>query len=195
MITRTTALAAVLSLIVGGTAALGQGPAQPPGAGTQPFPSPAAPAAEVSEHDREFVQKAAQGNMLEIQLGKIAQSNAASPSVREFAQQMVKDHSQAAEQFKQIAKKIGLNPPGSLPERLQNLVSSMADLPPGRFDEQYMWNLVAAHYGGGERIRGADRARQKPDARRVCSEDCAQTPRTSATCGVHLEPRELTRRE
>src|SRR5687768_18424506 len=52
------------------------------------------------EKDTEFAVKAADGGMLEVELGKLAQTNAASPEVKKFAQMMVDEHTKANDELK-----------------------------------------------------------------------------------------------
>lgn len=42
-----------------------------------------------------FVTKAVQGGMAEVELGNLAQQNAANEQVKEFGRRMVKDHTKA----------------------------------------------------------------------------------------------------
>ena len=64
--------------------------------------SPAAKSTEAAKgtstlasNDREFITKAATGGLAEVQLGGIAQKNASSDAVKQFASRMVQDHGKA----------------------------------------------------------------------------------------------------
>ena len=50
------------------------------------------------EKDADFAVKVADGGMLEVRLGELAQSNASSPEVKRFGQHMITDHSKANEE-------------------------------------------------------------------------------------------------
>src|SRR5882757_61262 len=58
--------------------------------------------------DQHFMKEAAEGGMAEVALGQLAADKASSPEVKEFAQRMVKDHSEANDQLKQIATQKGV---------------------------------------------------------------------------------------
>ena len=60
--------------------------------------------ATLSTEDREFVQKAASGGMAEVQAAQLAQQRGGSPQVKQFAERMVADHTQANSELRQIAK-------------------------------------------------------------------------------------------
>jgi putative membrane protein len=51
--------------------------------------------------------------MAEVELGQLATGKASHPEVKEFAQRMVKDHTQANDQLKQIAMQKGVTLPSS----------------------------------------------------------------------------------
>jgi predicted outer membrane protein len=51
--------------------------------------------AAVSGADKTFATEAAQGGLAEVQLGQLALQKGSSPQVKEFAQRMVTDHTQA----------------------------------------------------------------------------------------------------
>ena len=68
----------------------------------------------VPTSDRQFMDKAAQGGMAEVELGQLAQQNAQSPDVKAFGKRMVDDHSKANDQLKQLASQKGVSLPTSL---------------------------------------------------------------------------------
>lgn len=55
--------------------------------------------------DRNFAAETAMGNMAEIQLGELAQSNGASDFIRQFGAMMVKDHESSLDELKDLAAK------------------------------------------------------------------------------------------
>ena len=65
--------------------------------------------AKTSETECSLVCNIARDGMLEVRLGKIAETRATSESVKKFARHMVMDHSKANEELKEAAKKTQLN--------------------------------------------------------------------------------------
>lgn len=71
----------------------------------------AAAASKLSREDRDFLEKAAHAGHTEVEGSKLALSKATSPEVKQFAQQMVDDHTKAGEELKQLAESKGLKVP------------------------------------------------------------------------------------
>jgi putative membrane protein len=67
-------------------------------------PPSASPNAMLSSDDRTFVQKAAEGGMKEVEHGRLVASKASSADVKAYANRLVKDHSAANTELKNIAK-------------------------------------------------------------------------------------------
>jgi putative membrane protein len=100
---------------------------------------------QINTDDAGFVHKAASGSMLEIQLGQLAQRNALNQKVKEFGAMMVKDHTKASVELKNLAngKKLGL--PVTLDKDTQDRVDSLSLQSSAGFDLKFMEVMVAAH--------------------------------------------------
>lgn len=113
---------------------------------TPPAPPPVAdvPPA-VAPVDQAFVTMAAQGGMAEVQLATLAQTNARSPRVKAFANEMIKDHGAADDQLMKIAQAKGITPPTDLSD-MQNQQKTMLTAEKGaKFDRDYMHGQIADH--------------------------------------------------
>jgi putative membrane protein len=106
---------------------------------------PAFAATTVSEADKTFVIKAAQGGMTEVQLGQIAADKASSPDVKSFGSQMVTDHGKANDELKAIAASKGITLPDKLDGKHQAMVDKMNGMSGSAFDKAYVNGMVAAH--------------------------------------------------
>jgi putative membrane protein len=95
--------------------------------------------------DRVFVQKAAAGGMMEVQLGRLALQHARSPDVKQFGQRMVDDHSKANDELKLLATAKSIALPEKLPPEEQKHVDRLAALDGPDFDRQYMDLMVDDH--------------------------------------------------
>jgi len=95
--------------------------------------------------DREFVRKAAQGGLAEVQLGQLATEKAASPEVKQFGQRMVDDHTKANEQLKQIAQQQGIQVPDQLDAKDAATKARLEKLSGKEFDRAYMNDMVTDH--------------------------------------------------
>jgi len=90
-----------------------------------------------TEADRDFVNKAAQGGMLEIRLGQAAQTQAVFGGVKSMGQRLAADHSAAYEELKDLATKKGLVLATTLDRSHQKKVDDIAQLSGSTFDKEY----------------------------------------------------------
>ncbi|GAB4020425.1 DUF4142 domain-containing protein [Spirosoma koreense] len=97
------------------------------------------------EDSNEFAVKAANGGMLEVELGRLAQEKAASKDVKDFGAMMVKDHSKANDELKSIAATQNITLPSTLGEDEQKHVNDMAKLSGAEFDKKYVSMMVDDH--------------------------------------------------
>lgn len=102
-------------------------------------------ASTVSSSDRKFMEKAAQGGMAEVQLGKLATQKAESDQVKQFGQRMVDDHTKADQQLKQLASTKGVTLPTSLDKTSQHEYDKLSKLSGAQFDREYMDQMVSDH--------------------------------------------------
>jgi putative membrane protein len=97
------------------------------------------------EKDTEFAVKAADGGMLEVELGKLAQTNAASPEVKKFAQMMVDEHTKANDELKTVAAQKNITLPAAMGEKCQKKYNDLAEKKGKDFDKDYISLMVSDH--------------------------------------------------
>jgi putative membrane protein len=102
-------------------------------------------AGQLTNQDQKFVMDAAQGGMMEVELGRLAAQKAASAEVKAFGQRMVTDHSKANQQLMQLATTKGLNVPTTLPANMQQEHDKLAGLSGAEFDRMYMQHMLKDH--------------------------------------------------
>ena len=105
----------------------------------------AAADAGLSEADREFVAKAAQGGMMEVAAGKLAAQRGLDPAVKEFGQRMVTDHTAANAQLKSLAEGKQLVLPDSMSEDQSAALGKLEALNGRDFDQTYSRMMVKDH--------------------------------------------------
>src|SRR5439155_24769817 len=64
---------------------------------------------KLSSSDANFIKEAAQGGMMEVQLGKFASEKASNDQVKEFGRRMEQDHSKANDELKKLASDKGVD--------------------------------------------------------------------------------------
>ncbi len=95
--------------------------------------------------DAEFAVMAADGGLLEEQLGRLAQSNAASEQVRAFGKQMIDDHGAANNELEMIAQKKNIAIPESLSSDSKSTYDDLAKKKGADFDKAYCDAMVNDH--------------------------------------------------
>ena len=97
--------------------------------------SPATPA--LSAKDKSFMKEAAQGGMMEVEMGKMAQQKGKSADVKKIGSTMVADHTKANNELMGIAKKKGVD--------LSKEKGKMEKLNDANFDKEYVNAMVKDH--------------------------------------------------
>jgi putative membrane protein len=99
----------------------------------------------VPASDRQFMLKAAQGGMAEVELGQLAQQNGQSQDVKDFGKRMVDDHSKANDELKQLASDKGVSLPTDLNAKDKATKDRLSKLNGAAFDKAYMNDMVKDH--------------------------------------------------
>jgi putative membrane protein len=97
------------------------------------------------ENAMDFAVEAASGGLMEVELGKLAATNAASPKVKEFGQTMVKDHGKANEELKALAAQKNISIPSTPGEKHQSHIEELKTKKGADFDKAYMSMMVEDH--------------------------------------------------
>ena len=97
------------------------------------------------ENDAEFATKAASGGMMEVELGKIAMANSSMPSVTQFGQTMVNDHSAANEELKATAQSKNIALPDRPDNDKQKMIDDLREKKGRDFDKDYIDMMVKDH--------------------------------------------------
>ena len=92
-----------------------------------------------------FTNEAAQGGMAEVQLGRLAAEKATDPSVREFGQRMIADHSRANAELKTLAAKKGMQLPNEVNSDQKSMMDKLSKLSGAEFDKEYMSAMLKDH--------------------------------------------------
>jgi putative membrane protein len=98
----------------------------------------------IGQSDHNFMMKAAQGGMMEVQLAQMAQQKAASDEVKQYAQRLEQDHTKANEKLKQIAEDRRVSLPTDLGKHQQE-ISKFENLSGEAFDRAYIQMQVKHH--------------------------------------------------
>lgn len=100
---------------------------------------------EPSPKDRMFLEEAAKGGAIEVELGKIAADKASNPEVKEFGKLMVADHSKVNAELATLAEKKKISLPTKLDSGHLAMIESLAALSGSEFDRKYVDGMFEDH--------------------------------------------------
>lgn len=94
---------------------------------------------------RLFAQKAAQDDIAEIKLGKLAEDKGSNPAVKDFGKRIVRDHTKNLDQLKAVAAKQNIQLPTE-PNHTQMITyDKLSNLSASQFDKMYAKDMVKDH--------------------------------------------------
>ncbi|WP_439558000.1 DUF4142 domain-containing protein [Dyadobacter sp.] len=117
------------------------------------------------EDDSEFAVDAADGGMMEVQLGELAKTNAASADVKKFAETMVTEHSKANDELKALAQQKNITLPAMLSNDRQKKYDDLAAKKGADFDKAYISFMVDDHKEDISEFEEAAKDAKDPDVK------------------------------
>ena len=102
--------------------------------------------------DEDFIREAASGGMMGVELGRYAQQNAQNPRVKQFGAMMVRNHSKANEEIREIAsgKNVTLS---DMEDSHRRKMTDLQEKSGGDFDEAYISEMVDKHEKDVDRFK------------------------------------------
>lgn len=97
------------------------------------------------DEENDFVKEAANGGLLEVELGRYAEQNAENPRVKKFGEMMVRDHSKVNDQLKSLASGKNISLPEELDSKHKDTLEDLRKEKGADFDKAYMKNMVEDH--------------------------------------------------
>ena len=99
----------------------------------------------LSAEEQQFIKKAAAGGLAEVKLSELAENRASDPKVKDFAKQMVTDHTQANNELKPIAESNKIPVPTKLTGEHEATYNHLEKLSGAKFDAAYIKVMVSDH--------------------------------------------------
>lgn len=122
-------------------------------------------APRASAQDVKFMENIAQANLAEIEAGKLAVAKAQSPTVKQFGQHMIDEHSAMLAEGNTLAKMKGMPVPKSPDLKHQALAKKLQAMSGTSFDRAYMEQMVADHKNTLELLQQTATKASDPDLR------------------------------
>ena len=127
----------------------------------------------LSPGDRDFVNKAAQGNLMEVMAGKLATQRALDPAVKSFAQQMVSDHTAANEKLKSLADSKQVPLADAVSPEQHEALGKLEGLNGTEFDKTYSKMMVKDHKEDISEFEKEVKKAQDPDVKAYAEQTLA----------------------
>lgn len=130
--------------------------------------------------DTDFMTKAAQGGLAEVDMGNMASSKATNADVKAFGNRMVTDHSKANDELKQLAATKGVTLPADVNDEQKKAMDSMSSKSGKDFDKAYMDDMVKDHETDVKEFEKASKSAKDADLK-------AWATKTLPTLQEHLK--------
>lgn len=124
----------------------------------------------VAQSDIEFMENAARGGLMEVEMGKIAVNRAQDPQVVSFAQRMISDHSKVNASLDQLASAKGVTLPAQVSAKQKAEMEKVSALSGPRFDRAYMLMMVNDHENDVREFTRAAQSAKDPDVRKFAAD-------------------------
>jgi putative membrane protein len=99
----------------------------------------------VSASDKKFVSEQLADGSAEVEMAKLAKERAASPEVKQFAQMMIDDHTNAGKLLGQVAATYAIPEPAQPDKEDTDLMDKLSKLHGSEFDREYLKAMVDEH--------------------------------------------------
>ena len=127
-------------------------------------------ASSLSRADQKMVKDMAMANLAEIEAGRMAQTKSQNEQVKNFAQQMINDHTKALGEVQQLAQAKGVALPTELDRTHKRRADRLASLSGDAFDRAYMSQSgVADHKKTHGLLRQAQTRAKDPDVKALAA--------------------------
>jgi putative membrane protein len=117
------------------------------------------------ESDSDYLVAAAEVDMKEIELGKLAQTKSTNPDVKALGKMMEDAHSKALADLKATASKKNISIPESSTENVQDAYKDLNDKTGHDFDKAYADMMVDGHEKTIDKMEKASEKANDPDIR------------------------------
>jgi putative membrane protein len=132
-----------------------------------------------------FVNDVVAGNTAEIELSRMASERATNPEVKQYAQMMIRDHTTAGNELKQVLTQHNMQIRDVMDEKHRDLSQELSRKSGNEFDHEYMAAMVDDHQGMGNLLEG--RANEKPNNEPLENAVNQWAAKTLPTVKHHLE--------
>ncbi|CCD94297.1 conserved exported hypothetical protein [Bradyrhizobium sp. ORS 375] len=105
----------------------------------------AAPKGQSPAKDQHFMTEAIQGDLSEVNMGKLAQQKGQSDQVKQFGQALQQDHGEHLQKAQQLASQNGMQAPSQPSKKQLAVYNKLEGLSGDRFDRAFAQAMVRDH--------------------------------------------------
>jgi putative membrane protein len=134
----------------------------------------------VDKSTSDFMVKVADGGMTEVNAGKAAQDKASNQRVKDFGAMMVKDHTAAGDELKNLARQKNVTLPSEMGNAHQNKIDNLSKKTGKDFDKAFMDMMVDDHQSTINDFERTSKNTKDPDVK-------AWVDKTLPTLRMHLD--------
>ena len=99
----------------------------------------------LSDSAQQFLQEAVQGNQLEVDLAKLGQDRAQNDLVKDYAEQLERDHSQALDELRGLANRANVQLEREDDAQRASATNKLGNATGRQFDSQYVSLMIDDH--------------------------------------------------
>jgi putative membrane protein len=140
----------------------------------------------LSSADQKFAKMAAEGSQAEIKFAQLAQQKSSDQQTKDFANQIITDHTKASDQLKPIAQQKGITLPDQMNSKDQAEYDRLSKLSGDAFDKAYFRFMTRDHRKDVAEFKREAQNGTDPDLKSFASE-------TLPTLEHHLQMAENNR--
>ena len=100
---------------------------------------------KASKADQKFMTEAIQGDLAEIQVGKLAQQKGQSDEVKQFGKMLEQDHSEHLQKAQSEAQQLGVNAPSEPSAKQKSAYEKLSKASDARFDREFKQAMIKDH--------------------------------------------------
>ncbi|HTM66837.1 MAG TPA: DUF4142 domain-containing protein [Flavipsychrobacter sp.] len=97
------------------------------------------------KYDAGFIRTAIMDGLMEVQLGRMAQTNGASQQIKDYGRMVVNDHSRTNAELSSLAKRKDVNIPEEVGSNLKSEMDKLSSLRGDQFDRAFINTMVENH--------------------------------------------------
>lgn len=124
----------------------------------------------LSRQDKEFIKKAAEMGVAEVEMGKLAEQKASNPALKAHGAKLVADHSKANQELTQLAQKKGVEIKAEPSAAQKREMGSLAKNSGAEFDKEFTEQQVKDHKKAIREFEKAARDAKDPDVKAFAAE-------------------------